>query len=243
MRLIGFSSGALAYADFRRGVAMLHGKEDIRAVELSALRQAELYPMLDSIADLDLSQFDYIAIHAPAEFATADEENIVARLQEMTYRREWPIILHPDAIHDFSLWKKLGESICLENMDRRKPIGRTVSEMTALFDKLPDASFCFDIGHARQVDSTMTESYLMLKQFGHRLRQVHVSEVNTRSKHDPLSLASILAFQEVANLIPEDVPLIIETPIPEHQIAHEIARVKQALPPPQSVNAAQFAIA
>jgi aryl-phospho-beta-D-glucosidase BglC (GH1 family) len=58
--------------------------------------------------------------------------------------------------------------------------------------------FCFDIGHARQVDSTMTKAYFILKTFGSRLRQAHVTEVSTRSKHDPLSLASILAFREVA---------------------------------------------
>jgi hypothetical protein len=32
--------------------------------------------------------------------------------------------------------------------------------------------------------------------------QIHVSEVNTQSKHDPLSLESILAFQKVFYLLP-----------------------------------------
>jgi len=76
----------------------------------------------------------------------------------------------------------------------------------------------------------MTEAYLMLKAFGARLRQVHLSEVNTRSKHDPLSDGSILAFREVAHLIPEHIPLILETPIPEPQIDAEIDRALSALP-------------
>jgi hypothetical protein len=76
----------------------------------------------------------------------------------------------------------------------------------------------------------MTEAHFILKQFGGRLRQVHVSEVNTRSKHDPLSVASILAFQEVADLIPDDIPLILETPVPEGQIGFEMERVREALP-------------
>jgi len=228
MRTIGFSSGALAYADFRRGVAMLQGK-DIHSVELSALRHSELGPLLRGLADLDLSQFSYIAVHAPSEFGADDEEEIVTMLQTVC-RRGWSVILHPDAIHDFSLWRRLGEWLCIENTDKRKPVGRTAPELAKIFHELPEASLCFDIGHARQVDSTMTEAHFILKQFGARLRQVHVSEVNTRSKHDPLSVASILAFQEVADLIPDDIPLILETPVPEGEIAFEMDRVREALP-------------
>ena len=76
----------------------------------------------------------------------------------------------------------------------------------------------------------MTEGYLILREFGSKLRQVHVSEVNTRSKHDPLSYASILAYQEVAHIIPVNVPLILETPIAEDQMESEMAKVREALP-------------
>ena len=59
---------------------------------------------------------------------------------------------------------------------------------------------------------------------------MHVSEVNTSSRHDPLSYASILAFQDVAHLIPSNVPLILETPVREEDIDTEIAKVREALP-------------
>jgi hypothetical protein len=62
------------------------------------------------------------------------------------------------------------------------------------------------------------------------LRQVHVSEVNARSKHDPLSYSSILAFQEVAHFIPEHIPMVLETPVSEEDMESEIARVRDALP-------------
>jgi hypothetical protein len=121
-------------------------------------------------------------------------------------------------------------------MDKRKPTARTAPELACVFDELPEASLCFDIGHARQVDSTMTEAHFILKHFGNRLRQVHVSEVNTRSKHDPLSLASILAFREVASLIKEDVPLILETPVGENQLWLEMERASEALPSHEQVS-------
>jgi len=42
------------------------------------------------------------------------------------------------------------------------------------FKNLPEATFCFDIAHAKQVDPTMQEGYKMLKKFKNRLRQIHL---------------------------------------------------------------------
>jgi hypothetical protein len=62
-------------------------------------------------------------------------------------------------------------------------VARTVNELEAVFDELPDASLCLDLGHARQVDASMTEAYRMAKTYAAKIRQLHVSEVNTRRKH------------------------------------------------------------
>ena len=40
-------------------------------------------------------------------------------------------------------------------MDSRKSNGRTLRKMRQLFEWLPDAEVCLDLGHARQVDPTM----------------------------------------------------------------------------------------
>jgi hypothetical protein len=228
MRPIGFSTGALAYADFARGLEMVR-RHGLHVVELSALRQNELVPMLDAIPHLDLAGLHYISIHAPSSFDPAWEITLRKRLGDGVHRG-WPVVVHPDAITDFGLWRELGETVCIENMDKRKPIGRTAEELSRVFRELPKATFCFDIGHARQVDLTMTEAYLILREFGPRLRQVHVSEVNSRSKHDALSYSSMIAFREVAHLIPEQVPLILETPVCESDMDTEINKVRDALP-------------
>jgi len=201
----------------------------VGAVELSALREAELMPLLDSLESIDLARFSYVSIHAPSQFPAASERAIRDRLSRELWRN-WPIIVHPDAIYDFEAWQDFGSLLCIENMDKRKPIGRSAGELEAVFNRLPDASLCLDIGHARQFDTTMTEAYLILREFGSRLQQVHISEVNTRSKHDVLSFASILAFQEVAHLIPEDVPIILETPVSPTGMKAELAKVEEALP-------------
>jgi hypothetical protein len=114
---------------------------------------------------------------------------------------------------DFEAWRSPGPVVCIENMDKRKPVGRSAAELGLIFEQLPEARFCFDIGHARQFDPTMIEATKILREFGARLRQVHGSEVNTRSKHDRVSYASMLAFREVAHLIPERIPLILRVPL------------------------------
>ena len=203
-----------------------------RSVELSALREGELLPLLDALDSLDLSAFSYVSIHAPSRFNAEWEQVAVTRLRSELHR-ESPVVAHPDALHDLPLWREFGTLLCIENMDKRKPFGRTARELDLIFFQLPDASLCFDIGHARQYDPTMTEACLILREFGRTLRQVHISEVNTASKHDPLSWAPIRAFQAVAHPIPENVPLILETPVELADMSAEIEKAHQALTSPR----------
>ena len=228
MRPVGFSTGALAYADFRKALDILR-RHEIQVLELSALREAELAPLANAIDTLDLSPFQYVSIHAPSLFQRENEGRIVDTLLPLAGRR-WPIVVHPDAIFEPALWRSLGEMLCIENMDTRKPIGRSAEELSYTFDVFPSASFCFDIGHARQFDSTMTEAYLLLTKFRERLTQVLVSTVNTNGKHDVLSYTSIQAFREVAHLIPAGIPLILETPTSAENVRAEIELVRDALP-------------
>jgi len=172
-RTVGFSTGALAFGDFRRALNMLRVRRDILAVELSALRQPELLPLRDAANELDLSQFIYVAVHAPSNIDGETEQQVVNHLFDFA-AKGWPVIVHPDAIHNYSLWSTFGNLLCVENMDKRKEIGRTVDELAIVFNRLPDASLCFDLGHARQVDATMTEAYLILKVYQSRLQQIHV---------------------------------------------------------------------
>jgi hypothetical protein len=58
MRIIGFSTGALARGDYRHALEMLSDKP-VTAVELSALRQDELRPLVEDLDNLDLRRFRY----------------------------------------------------------------------------------------------------------------------------------------------------------------------------------------
>jgi hypothetical protein len=224
---IGFSTGALAKNDFRRGLEMLR-RHRIGVVELSALRDSELVPLIDALDTLDLSFARYVSFHAPSRFDIHSEREAAQLLRALLPRR-WPIILHPDAVDDPQNWRGFGEWLCVENMNKRKPIGRTVTELEAVFSVFPDASLCFDIGHARQVDPTMGQATLILQRFGNRLKQVHMSEVNSRNGHDPMSVTAINAFRKVARLIPPETPIVLETVITERLMECQMVLAKEAL--------------
>jgi hypothetical protein len=226
-RPIGFSTGALAKGDFRRGLEMLRQRR-ISVVELSALRDSELVPLLNALDTLDLSFARYVSFHAPSRFDIHTERGAAQLLRALLPRR-WPIILHPDALDDPQAWQGFGEWLCIENMDKRKPVGRTVTELEAVFRVFPDASLCFDIGHARQVDPTMGQAALILQRFGRRLKEVHLSEVNSRNGHDPMSVTATNAFRKVACLIPPDTPIVLETVIPESQLEGQMVLTEKVL--------------
>ena len=185
---------------------------------------------MQQLGQLDLSRFQYISFHAPSAMEPSYEPTALELLKQVAARK-WPIVVHPDAMHTPSEWASLGQYLCIENMDKRKPIGQTATDLIKLFELLPNSSLCFDIGHARQVDPTMSEAWAILRKFRDKIKQLHVSEVNTQSKHDPISLESVLAFQKVSHLLPTEAPIILESRVEESEINEEIETALAALSP------------
>src|SRR5260370_18760032 len=102
MRPIGFSTGALAYGDFRQGLTALRGKHTA-TVELSALREKELAPLVNALDSLDLQVYTYTSVHAPSKFEK-DQEKAIVDLLGTIASLEWRIVLHPVAIREVFLW-------------------------------------------------------------------------------------------------------------------------------------------
>ena len=229
MHIIGFSTGAVALGNYRAALELLRA-ERVRAVELSALRLSEMESLVGDIQHLDLAGFSFISFHAPSRFEPADEPSVFECLKSVT-QNGIPVVVHPDTMYSDEKWRAFGGLIFIENMDKRKSIGRTARELESLFERFPEAGLCFDIGHARQVDPTMIEAFRILDQHGHRLKQVHMSEVNTASNHYPISQYAIRAFQRVARFIPAHVPIILETRIDcgQSDVATEIRNAEMAL--------------
>ena len=217
---IGFSTGSLAKGDFRYAIEILrHTKANV--IELSALREQELMGLIDSIPDLDLSQFNYISFHAPSKLSEFSEDQLIEQLLKVA-ALGYSIIVHPDIITDVAKWGKLGKFLCIENMDKRKPVGRTTKDLEMIFEALPEARFCLDLAHARQVDPTMSEALLMLKRFSKRLIQIHLSSVNSTSHHESLNFEALLSYSRVSNHMDKNIPIVLESPIPPEKIGSEL---------------------
>jgi hypothetical protein len=228
MRPLGFSTGALAKGDVQRGLALQRGNPRVRAVELSALRDHELPRLVALAGTLDLAGFQYVSVHAPSKLGALSEREAFEQLAALP--PQWPIVAHPEILRTPSLWRSLGSRLCLENMDDRKPRGRTPAELRALFEEYPEASFCLDVGHARQIDPTMAVALRMLVDFGERLVQLHVSEVGPRGEHQHVAATTRWAFERIAHRVPWDCPLIIEAMVTAEQIEAEIMSVMLAFP-------------
>ncbi len=225
--VVGFSTGSLALGNFRLGLQMVRGQRT-KAIELSALREEELQSLVDAIDSLPLDDFTYISFHAPSRLVRLTESELIEIMQPVI-RRCWPIIVHPDVISDFEAWATLGSQLCVENMDKRKRVGRTALELQWYFDRLPESQLCFDIGHARQIDPTMLEAEKILRQFGERLKEVHLSLVTSSSSHERLKYECMVAFQRVAHLINPDAAIILETPVIESEMSDELEKAAAIL--------------
>ncbi|QDU73041.1 Xylose isomerase-like TIM barrel [Bremerella volcania] len=224
MRRIGFSTGALAKGDFREGIRLQRDIAD--AIELSALREDELDPLVSAIEELDLTSFHYISFHAPSQLQKWTERELVERLVKLPFKIS-SVIVHPNIISDFEVWNRLGSRLAIENMDQRYLVGRTSRELENFFDRLSEAKFCLDIGHARQVDPTMSVAAQLLMKYGDRLSEIHISEVDADSHHCAISTIACQAFQRILSHIDQMVPAIIESVVDPGAIDDEFQMARR----------------
>ncbi len=220
MRYFGYSTGAIAKGDIAAALACLE-ETPAQAVEFSALRVAELQPILEYLTHQDVSHFQYCSFHVPSRF-DPDEELAIVRALAPLVARKWPIIVHPDTIHRWDLWRCFGSQLLIENMDQRKTTGRTADELSRVFVQLPEASLCLDLGHLRQLDPTMVEAYRIIQRHGQRIRQLHLSDVDSSSKHHPLNIPALTCFIRVAPLLNPTAPVILESPVACSEVSDQL---------------------
>lgn len=205
----GFSTGALERGNFANAVSWMQA-HCIRFLELSALRNNELKPLMESLDGLPLDSFDYISVHAPSSFSRDQESEVVDHLLPVS-QRGWNVIVHPDVIYTPVLWAPFGDRLLVENMDRRKTVGRTAEELKLVLNKLPNARICLDVAHARQLDTSLTLLREILSSFRNLIGEVHISELDSFCRHRPMSSGAVRDYKRIAAQIDENVPVIIES--------------------------------
>lgn len=210
---LGISTGVFAHggADWDE-LAVRACRVSTYAVELSALSEVELPALAAFLAGRPRLPFRYLAVHAPVKARAMPEAELVAQLTEIPWSVR-ALITHPDALDDPGRYRALGARLVLENMDDRKPDGRTAEELAPYFAELPQAGFCLDVAHVSSLDPGMALAHDLLDRFGHRLRQVHLSSLRD-GVHVPISAEDEERFAPVLARC-RDVPWILEARPPE----------------------------
>lgn len=226
-RQVGFSTGALERGNYREAITWMISNH-IHAVELSALRFDELQPLVESLDDLPLNSFHYVSFHAPSSFEKYQEERVLELLQPVA-KRGWNIIAHPDVIYTRSRWKCLGEQLLIENMDRRKAIGRTCEELRDIFKDLPKARLCLDVAHARQLDTTLIVLWDLVRTFAQRIAEVHISELDSRCRHQPMSKGAVMDFRKILCRGVKTAPVIVESMLDTNRCSLRMNELEMAL--------------
>ena len=110
------------------------------AIELSALSESELPSLAEYLRQTPSLPFRYVSIHGPSKGRQMGEEQLVASLAQLS-GLAGGIVMHPDTMDDLRLYRPLGHKLLLENMDSRKPDGRTPEELHRAFAELPRRAF------------------------------------------------------------------------------------------------------
>jgi len=182
------------------------------AAELAALSEGELPGLEAYLAGRPELPFEYLSVHAPVKHLRMPEAELVERLAHLAPRVD-AIVVHPDAIDEPQAYLALGSALVLENMDARKPAGRTAEELAPFFEQLPEAGLCLDVAHVLTVDPSMAEGERLLDAFAGRLRHLHVSSIDEACRHVPLTVEQETRFGGLLRRCP-DVPWILEAPLP-----------------------------
>lgn len=181
------------------------------AVELSALAEEEVDGLVRYLVGEPRMPFGYVSVHGPSKNRSMSEGDLAALLGGLAPLAS-AIVMHPDTITDPAPYRSLGRKLVLENMDARKPDGRTAEEMAPWYAELPEAGFCFDIAHAWSMDESMSVGAELLDAFRGRLRHLHVSSLSAELHHIPLTEEHEALFAPLLQRC-RDVPWILEAPL------------------------------
>ena len=185
-------------------------RQSRRAIELSALSEPEL-PALLRILRSRSAPFDFVSVHAPTKNRTVGDRQLVQWLLPVLDRID-SVVFHPDAIDDPEALEALGPKLAIENMDSRKQGGQTADQLEPLMDSLPEARLCFDVAHAGSVDHDMDAGAEILDRYWDRLSHVHLSSLDDRCHHVPITSADLERFWPLLARC-RDLPWILEAPL------------------------------
>ena len=212
-------------------------EDSLRYLRKAGVTTIELNQSMGTPGAVDIAAFpweltkglEHVSIHAPAHAYGTDAQTDKIFECIRYIHQQCPVsyvVVHPDTVHDFSVFEKLGIPIAFENMDWRKGSHKTPAEMQELLDREPDAGMVLDVNHIYTNDRTMESVDDFYRLCGDRIVGIHVSGFETL--HEPLYRTQqqniVVAIKNVS------VPIIIESQLQQpEEIELEVEYVKSAV--------------
>ncbi|PAW75701.1 MAG: hypothetical protein B9S32_17310 [Verrucomicrobia bacterium Tous-C9LFEB] len=200
--VIGFPSGVL------EGSLPFEALEKYRTAGFSTV---EIHPQSpqDPLLDGARQGFREPSVHLPCQASFPERETLAVAhaARERGYTR---IVAHPNVIRTFALWRELGESLLVENLDFRFPGFQWVEDLQPILEQLPDARFCLDVAHAW--DGSVQQGVRLFETFRDRLAEVHFSEIDLKTAFHREDIGGVYleSCRPLLKRVPVGTPLILE---------------------------------
>lgn len=217
-----------------RDVLLRHlRKLPLDGVELTFSRKRELYDFRLSAANRSwLRSLRYVSIHAPFGLLRHSEDerdlsrqlDILAKLRREV--RAKTVVMHPHQVPERRLLRRFGLPLSIENMPFTRRM--RVPALKEVLRRHPGARFCVDAAHAYRLSSR--ETARLVRAFGAKLSQIHLSGVYRKRDHLPLSAATPTFMRSVEPLRGLKCPIVIEEELPRVSpklLLGELERVRE----------------
>ncbi len=183
----GFSTGGFHKIMTARQAVHFLDQHDEKIIELGFVHYDRVRDdQLGEITALDLESFSYVSFHAPKiTYGDNDEtKEIFTEIDRIHTKRKLDlVVVHPDTVEDFSVFKNVSWPVGFENMDNRKDTFKHGDEFKKLKDIFPNLKMILDINHIYTNDETM-ELLKTFEEYNDNIVQIHLSGFS--ALHDPL---------------------------------------------------------
>ncbi|MFH1427769.1 MAG: hypothetical protein ABIG60_04565 [Patescibacteria group bacterium] len=211
--LLGFSTGFFYKfgQPMSREAILLCKKLGCQAIELCGVLP-ERINLLKNIKKNDLHKFKYISLHSSGLMKYKNNNKTKSMLdiiQEAHDKLNFNcVIIHPDLIEDWAVFKNYTFPLAVENMDRLKKSGKTPRSFKKILAN-KKIKLVLDLNHCYTIDKSMKLAEKFYHNFKKQICEIHLSGYKNKNElHVPL-------FKTKQNIIlravKNDLPIIIES--------------------------------
>jgi len=206
---------------------------DIDGVELTFSCSEELLAFkLSPDNEKFLRGLAYVSIHAPFDFIkkAGNEAGIIRQLEAIAkiYQqvKAKNVIFHPYDLPEKRILDKFNFKVSTENLRQRRKI--TAADFKKIFKQYPKIGLCLDVAHAYSWSKDETSN--LIKAFGHKITQFHLSGSYRNKDHQSIRKVSPDFLSSIELLFKSKAPIVIEEDIKiksEQYLKEEVAFIKK----------------